>query len=316
MRKVYFRADASSQIGYGHFIRSLALADMLKDDYECVFFTQQPTEFQINELKNICPVISLPANDSKYELFLDYLEGNEIVVLDNYFFTSEYERLLKRKGCKIVSLGSNNRHYYADAVVNFTNLKPSDFSTEPYTQLCLGLHWAILRPPFREPIVYGKREKGSAVVSFGGTDQFCLTEKVLDQIGSNNVSVLCTSKVPIERLCGFKRKGAKVFVDVAADTVANLFETAEWAILSSSTICLEALSRGAKVIAGHYIENQINFYNVLLNQKAIIGVGDLMKDCSYRFIRKILQNDSQAECLNIDFSKQKENYLHLFKSLC
>ena len=29
-QKVYFRADASGQIGYGHFIRSLALAEMLK----------------------------------------------------------------------------------------------------------------------------------------------------------------------------------------------------------------------------------------------------------------------------------------------
>ena len=28
-KKIYFRADASAQIGYGHFIRTLAIADML-----------------------------------------------------------------------------------------------------------------------------------------------------------------------------------------------------------------------------------------------------------------------------------------------
>ena len=33
MQKIYFRADASATIGYGHFIRTLALADMLKDDF-------------------------------------------------------------------------------------------------------------------------------------------------------------------------------------------------------------------------------------------------------------------------------------------
>lgn len=32
MQKIYLRADASAAIGYGHFIRTLALADMLKDD--------------------------------------------------------------------------------------------------------------------------------------------------------------------------------------------------------------------------------------------------------------------------------------------
>ena len=36
-QRIYFRADAGREIGYGHFIRTLALADMLKDDFDCVF---------------------------------------------------------------------------------------------------------------------------------------------------------------------------------------------------------------------------------------------------------------------------------------
>ena len=31
MKKIYFRADAGADIGYGHFIRSLSLASILKD---------------------------------------------------------------------------------------------------------------------------------------------------------------------------------------------------------------------------------------------------------------------------------------------
>ena len=50
-RKIYFRADAGPEIGYGHYIRSLALADMLKDDFDCTMFTQTPTEYQYNEAK-------------------------------------------------------------------------------------------------------------------------------------------------------------------------------------------------------------------------------------------------------------------------
>ncbi len=30
---IYFRADANAQIGYGHFIRTLALADLLCNSY-------------------------------------------------------------------------------------------------------------------------------------------------------------------------------------------------------------------------------------------------------------------------------------------
>lgn len=48
MQKIYFRADASATIGYGHFIRTLALADMLKDDFDCTFFTCHPTSYQVS----------------------------------------------------------------------------------------------------------------------------------------------------------------------------------------------------------------------------------------------------------------------------
>ena len=57
MQKIYFRADASATIGYGHFIRTLALADMLKDDFDCTFFTCHPTSYQVSEMEKVCPFI-------------------------------------------------------------------------------------------------------------------------------------------------------------------------------------------------------------------------------------------------------------------
>ena len=100
--KVYFRADAGAEIGYGHFIRTLALADMLKDDFDCTFFTQCPTSYQRREVEKVCRLAELPADDSKFDIFLDCLRGDEIVVLDNYFFTADYQRLIKRKGCRLI----------------------------------------------------------------------------------------------------------------------------------------------------------------------------------------------------------------------
>ncbi len=69
-RKVYFRADADRTIGFGHFIRSLALADMLKGEFDCTFFTQSPTTYQQKEVYGICELVKLPADDTKFTLFL------------------------------------------------------------------------------------------------------------------------------------------------------------------------------------------------------------------------------------------------------
>lgn len=95
MKKVYIRADAGQAIGYGHFVRCLALAAMLRDEFECTIFTQSPSEFQKREASGICPLVALPADDSKFDLFLNYLHGDEIVVLDNYFFTEDYIRTIQ-----------------------------------------------------------------------------------------------------------------------------------------------------------------------------------------------------------------------------
>ena len=69
-QRIYFRADAGREIGYGHFIRTLALADMLKDDFDCVFVTQSPTAYQQAEVSGVCPLVGLPATDARFGMFL------------------------------------------------------------------------------------------------------------------------------------------------------------------------------------------------------------------------------------------------------
>lgn len=147
-RRIYFRADASATIGYGHFVRTLALADMLKDDFECTFFTTSPSAYQIGEVEKVCAFVTLN-EDSKFENFLNLLAGDEIVVLDNYFFTTQYMQQIKDKGCKLVFIDNmHNRHYVSDVVINHVLTDESLFSHEPYTRLCLGMRYALLRKPF------------------------------------------------------------------------------------------------------------------------------------------------------------------------
>ena len=75
-KRILFRADANVQIGYGHFVRTLALADMLKDDFECVFYTQEPTEYQRQAVGEVCDLVALPSDETKLDVFLSCLSGN------------------------------------------------------------------------------------------------------------------------------------------------------------------------------------------------------------------------------------------------
>lgn len=317
-KRIFFRADADAKIGYGHFIRTLALADMLKDDFDCVFFTSDPTEYQRNEVAKVCRLVALPADNGKFDGFLEYLTGSEIVFLDNYFYTPTYEKIIKAMGCKLVVLSPSKPRHYADIVVNYIDKDPTHYSVEPYTRIVAGLEWVILREPFRQPIQSNSRQKGSVIISFGGTDQFCLTEKAVQELGEKKcqISVIFTSRVSEERRQELKNQGIQVYTDISAEDVASLFEQSEFAILSSSTVCLEALSRGTKVLAGYYVDNQVNFYHVLMEEHCITGLGNLMEDGCFMQLKALMGKEMEVKLLAMDFNGLRERYVSLFNSLC
>lgn len=69
---------------------------MLKSEFDCTFFTVSPTEYQVGEMTKVCNYAALNTDTALSE-FLDLLKGDEIVVLDNYFYTDDYFRSILQK---------------------------------------------------------------------------------------------------------------------------------------------------------------------------------------------------------------------------
>lgn len=278
-KKVYFRADAGQSIGYGHFIRSLALADMLKTDFDCKFFTQTPTEYQKQEAEKVCPLVALPADDSKFGLFLEQLAGDEIVVMDNYFFNSEYQRKVKDKGCKLVCIDDiHDRHFYADVIINHCINTCDEYDAEPETKFFLGAKWALLRAPFIASETTQKNKR-HWVITFGGSDPNNLTMKFVSILRQHCPNVIISAMVGdgYGHLDALKSvSGVTVLSKLSAQQVADLFRSAENVICSASSVCYEALACGCNVFAGYYVDNQIDFYNNLVSKGMINPLGCLL----------------------------------------
>lgn len=274
-RKIYFRADASATIGYGHFIRSLALADMLREDFECTFFTTSPTAYQLGEMEKVCGYVILH-EENKFESFLNQLQGDEIVVLDNYFFTTEYQKQIKKKGSKLVCVDDmHDKHYVADVIINQSLTEQSLFDTEPYTKLCLGLDWVLLRAPFLSP----PPPKSTTIsrpfrvaLCFGGADPLNLTYQALTQLVKvddiGHIDVIGGQKseqIQDSRVHFYQGIGARAIYDI--------FSNCAIAFVSLSTVCIEALMCGAHVVSGWYVDNQREGYDVFMNMGVIRGMG-------------------------------------------
>ena len=281
-KKIYFRADAGGQIGFGHFVRSLALAEMLGNDFDCVFFTVDPSGYQKREVERVCRLHPLPLV-SHFEDFLSCLQGDEIVVLDNYFFTTGYQKAIKAKGCRLVCIDDlHDRHYVADAVINHGVADASLFSIEPYTRLCLGVSWSLLRQPFLQVLESGwhrERQWKSAVVCAGGSDPCNLVAKYLIAMRG--------SGIPFEKIkvmAGLNTRIPEGMPEVeilpqglSARQVCSVLQDADMGFFSASTICLEALSVGLPSVVGYYVDNQESFYRYIVRLGAVFGIGNLLE---------------------------------------
>lgn len=328
MQKIYFRADASPTIGYGHFIRTLALADMLKDDFECVFVTQFPTDYQKSEAAKVCELLPVPATNEKFGLFLEMLQGDEIVVLDNYFYDTDYQRAIKDKGCTLVCIDDmHDKHYVADVVINHSiGISEQDYSKEPYTRLCLGLSYALLRKPFLETITQTRThlvnyQALNVVVAFGGVDRYDLTAKYIECLKGcdtiRSVTAIIGDAYPVGRR--IKCRKVSYARNLSAQEIAGLFCENDIALLPASTVMKEALACNIRVIGGYFVDNQYNSFKSFEKMKAIIGAGDYCNQETEARVRKLFDGSALKDIelkQNVIPSSIRSNLLMAFKSVC
>lgn len=151
MDRIVFRADGNMQIGLGHVMRSLALAEMLRSEFECVFAIHNPSKQLAEVIATFCDSIIYIDNTSEVESFFSHLDGKELVVLDGYNFDNIYRSELKKRVRKLVLIDDTAENYSdADMVINHclregVNIYrgiPTDFTL-------LGFKYALIRKLFR-----------------------------------------------------------------------------------------------------------------------------------------------------------------------
>lgn len=214
--KIVFRVDASTQIGSGHVMRCLTLADALKNHNCCVTFISRNLPGNLNKFikKRNFDLIVLPFEDKKskffekknsYKQFLSEEINIEIeqlvvwldklmpdwIIVDHYSLDILWETAIKKGSRKIMVIDdlANRKHscdllldqnYYIDLADRYDALIPS---------LChrlLGPQYALIKPSLLN--IYAERERigkysfnviKKIVLFMGGSDSDNMTLEVL-----------------------------------------------------------------------------------------------------------------------------------------
>lgn len=194
--QVVFRVDASTQIGTGHVMRCLALAQPRQDTQgQAIFIVANPIPALEERLKSEgMKVIHLAAEpgslaDAKETAALAHQFNASWVLLDGYHFGSEYQKTIKISGLSLLFIDDygHAEHYYADFVLNQNICADEQWynNREPYTQLLLGTRYALLRREFWQWQGWQRTVPPVAkkvLVTLGGADPDNFTLKVIQSL--------------------------------------------------------------------------------------------------------------------------------------
>jgi UDP-2,4-diacetamido-2,4,6-trideoxy-beta-L-altropyranose hydrolase len=203
-RSIVFRTDASVEIGSGHLMRCLTLADQLRGNGAEVAFICRDLPggmfdfldtrgYRNVELGLAAPSVSLQHDDARAtieaveQLFHDRVDW---LVVDQYEFDAEWERLLRPVSHKLMVIDdlANRPHdcdllldqnYYRDLDSRYQGLVPERCVT------LLGPEYVLLRPEFTQARRTLRARDGTVrriLVFFGGSDSTNETEKVMEAL--------------------------------------------------------------------------------------------------------------------------------------
>ena len=266
--KVIFRVDGSPQIGLGHLVRCIALAHMLRNNFQIAFFCKEIPE----QLKKELSENQFSFENIKEEtIFLSQIKPHDIVVCDGYFFDTSYQKQIKTRGAKLVCIDDlHDQFYVADLIINHApGIKPDDYKAQNYTQYALGPEYALLRPAFLEQ---AKKKRNinkieSVLICFGGSDYRNLTASTLKIVVGCKIFkkvIIFTGSAYnyLESLNLLVKKDLRIvhYSDVGEKQMLSIMLESDIAIIPASGLIFEVLASGCYVITGHYVDNQKAIY--------------------------------------------------------
>lgn len=300
------RADANAQIGTGHVMRCLALAQawqarggktiLVSHDLAPALAQRIQTE-QIS-LVPVRAGLNL-AEDAALLIETARAQNAEWVVVDGYHFDANYQRVIKAAGFKLLVLDDNGdyEHYYADFVLNQNlHATPELYAQrEAYTKLLLGNRYVLLRREFLEWRMWERQIPDVAkriLVTLGGGDPENATLSVIralneiDIAGLESVIVVGAAsphRQVIERMA--KQSHVKMRVESNVTDMPALMAWADVAISGAGSTVWELAFMGLPSIVMPLAENQKEIARELTARRFFLSFQKLTQENQDEFAR-------------------------------
>lgn len=305
MMRVAFRTDASVDIGSGHVMRCLTLAEKLRQKgAEVAFICRQLPGHGIDLIRSygfsvsVLPPPSMqqnPAEQTSHWLYVPWQQDAEQthqvlataghwnwLIVDHYGIDAAWEEYQKSVVSQIMVIDDlADRVHSCDVLLDqnlYTDMESRYSNKVPVEcQQLLGLRYVLLRDEFikqRENLKAGDGSVRNILVFFGGVDAPNMTQKVVAAIADLNIADISVNVVigsanphkdKLEALC---LSLPDVQLHVQAANMAEMMANADLCVGAGGTATWERCGLGLPALAWPIADNQ----KKLLHDAAAMGL--------------------------------------------
>lgn len=281
MERIIYYVEAGSEIGLGHLLRAVALAQDLRKHYQVHFI-----------INNSCFAASyLRRHDFKFNILKKGLSSKQsqpdAIIFDAPNPPVEKFKTLKTDGVKFIALDYfNYSQPLFDVVINIYN--HSNTPLPRGIRYFEGLKYVILR----EELVHTQRlDKKKTYIqpvktifaSFGGSDIKNFSYKIINMLEKNVLEKLMVNlllgglnkkeKMIKEKIKHGTRHNYNIYINI--ENVRDLMESADLAFSNGGTTLLELLYLGVPTIVFAQNEREYKFAAFIQNKGACQAVENL-----------------------------------------
>ena len=325
--KVAFRVDASLEMGTGHVMRCLTLAQVLKENGVILKFICRKHEgnlinkihssgFNVHELEVLEETKinnklahshwlgATQQQDADDCIDIFKVEITDWLIVDHYALDEQWHKNLKPYYEKIMVIDDlADRKHSCDILLDQTfGRQQEDYSalTPEGCKLLLGSHYALLRPEFSKWRAYSlkrrsKLEFKQLFINMGGIDGDNVTGQVIDELktcnllNDINITIVMGSSAPHLKVVKLKAATLPYKVEVRVDVgnMAGIMANSDIAIGAAGSTTWERCCLGLPTIQIIIAENQ-QFSAETLACRNIVKLAKEIKEITY-----LLENSSE-----------------------
>lgn len=293
------RADGGPEIGFGHLVRTGALAERcLDDDHRVTYLTATGEDAKI-----VCPdsvgIAEISVTDARSEV-TDWIARHEpdVVVVDSYEVDEGYQRAVAAVSRRLAVVMDDDRYLvHADCLINGNvyaeELEYEWSGTEPIW--CLGTDYLLLRADVQrltDVEILGHDTVERVLITMGGSDIQNRTPDVVrafDGIDVEGEVIVGPGFQNLDEIVrGAERTNAQIEILETPDDLPQRMSRADLAVSATGSTIYELLALGTPTIGIPQADNQIAIAEALAERNAIYHLPQGAVDALPQAVRELL----------------------------